>query len=119
MRIITDSEISDTTMKVYLSWFNISDKLSILDIMVLNNVGYCNDRDHQCGLKELKSELRVSKQRISTSIFRWIELGYLSEESSKTDRRRTFYKPTQKMRDARGVAFKDIRLMHEKLREQQ
>jgi len=116
MRIITDSEISRTTAKVYISWFKISNKLLILDIVVLNNVGSCNDRCSPCGLKELSAEMKVSKSRISKSLIKWVDLGYLEEVDSTTDRRRRFYKPTELMIKSRYTAFKAIRDMHEELR---
>ena len=116
MRKITNSEISRTTEKVYTTWFNISSKLSILDIRVLSNVGSCFDRGCQCGAKELSAHLKISKQRISTSLSRWDKLGYLKEVASRSDQRRKFYVPTKKMKGAREVAFKGIREMHQELR---
>jgi len=116
MRIITDREISRTTAKVYNSWFNISNKLLILDVVVLNNVGSCFDRSCPCGLKELHAEMKVSKSRISKSLIKWVDLGYLEEIDSGTDRRRRFYKPTELMLNSRDAAFEAIRDMHEELR---
>ena len=118
MRIITDQEISRTTAKVYDSWFKISDRLSILDIVVLNNVGSCNDRCSPCRLKELQAELKITKSRISKSIAKWIELGFLIEVNSKTDRRRRFYEPTKLMSKSREIAFNSIREMHIELRQE-
>ena len=116
MRTITTQEISRTTAKVYDSWYNISNRLSILDIVVLNNIGSCNDRCSPCGLKELHAELDICKSRISKSLSKWVDLGFLTEVSSKTDRRRRFYEPTELMFKSRQIAFKGIRDMHEELR---
>jgi len=96
LRIITDREITETTSKVYRTWFDISDKLSILDIVILNYIGRYYDNALRCGLKELRAELDISKSRISKSIIRWIELGLLSEIHSTADRRRRYYTPTKK-----------------------
>lgn len=117
MRIITDREISNTTLKVYTSWFNISDKLSILDIIVLNRMGFYYDQGMECGLKEMQAELNVSKSRLHKCITRWVDLGFLTEIESQKDKRRRFFMPTELMVNSRDVAFKDIREMHKVLRE--
>ncbi len=116
MREITDSEISDTTAKFLRYLFRISDKLLIVDVVVLNNIGYCYDRGHSCGLLNLQNEMGITKERISSSITRWLKLGFIEEVPSKTDRRLRYFIPTQKMFESRAVAFNDIRAMHKRLR---
>ena len=124
MREITDSEISDTTAKFLRYLYKIDSRMLIVDAIIITNIGLCYDKGHPCGIKELLADLHtlspaanIKKSRVSKSIKRWLKHGFIVEDpKSDGDRRHRYYVPTQKMFDSRGVAFNDIRAMHERLR---